>query len=318
MIHAGIYYPPGSLKAASCVRGRELLYGYCESRGIPHQRLGKLIVALDEQQQGQLERLRDNAVACGVKDLELIGREKLLELEPSVQAKAALHSPSTGIIDSHALMLALQADIEAAGGTIATNSRVTGGYPDQDGIQLQVISGDETWLLARHVINSAGLYASQVARSIPDIPEKAIPKTCYVKGQYFSYLGKSPFSHLIYPLPDEHGLGIHATIDQAGQLRFGPDTQACESVDYRFDEGRKGEFVKAIRRWFPDLDENQLQSGFVGVRPKLAGPGEDFTDFMISGPDEHGISGLVNLFGIESPGLTACLSLADKISALYF
>ncbi len=313
VIHPGIYYPPESLKAKCCVRGKDLLYRYCESRGIPHKRLGKLIVATGKEQVVQLEQLKSNADQCGVNDLELINRQQLAKLEPAVEAEAALLSPSTGIVDSHALMLAFQADIEAAGGSVVTNSRLAGGYPDQDGIHLQVISGGETWLRASLVINAAGLSASHVARSIPDIPEKWIPRTWYVKGHYFSYSGQSPFSQLIYPLPDKYSLGIHAALDLAMQLRFGPDAQYCEGIDYSFIDGRKDHFVRSIRSWFPDLQEDKLQPGYVGIRPKLAAPDEDFRDFEISGPSHHGIPGLVNLFGIESPGLTSCLALADLV-----
>jgi L-2-hydroxyglutarate oxidase LhgO len=314
VIHAGIYYPPGSLKAWSCVRGRELLYGYCESRGIPHRRVGKLIVARDAEQADRLGNLLENAQRNGVNDLEPLDRDDVRALEPEVRAEAGLLSPSTGIVDSHALMLALRADLETAGGLVATNSRVTGGYHENGGIQLQVVSGDETWLHAELVINAAGLAAGQVARSIPDVPDQAIPRAWFVKGQYFHYAGRSPFSRLVYPLPGEHGLGIHATLDQAGQLRFGPDARYVQRVDYQFDIGRLAHFTQAIRQWFPGLDDSRLQPGFVGVRPKLAGPDEKFSDFVISGPEDHGVPGLVSLFGIESPGLTACLALAEKVA----
>lgn len=315
VIHAGIYYPTGSLKAETCVRGRELLYRYCESRGIPFQRPGKLIVACDDAQVSRLEGMLENGRSNGVDNLEIVDRVKLLEMEPHVHARAALYSPSSGTIDSHALLLSLQADIEAAGGTIATNSRMTGAYLEDGSIQLQVVSGDETWLQARQVVNSAGFAASQVARSIPDLPDKHIPKTTFVKGHYFAYSGSSPFSHLVYTLPERHGLGIHATLDQAGQLKFGPDAQFSERVDYQFDVSRREHFIRSIRPWFPELDEDLLQPAYVGVRPKLVGPDEEFADFMISGPADHGIPGLVNLFGIESPGLTACLALAENVAA---
>jgi len=314
VIHAGLYYPPGSLKAECCVRGRKLLYGYCDDKGIAYRRTGKLIVAGSEAQVERLRQLLTNARACGVEDVVMIDAGGLRDLEPEVRAEAALHSPSTGIIDSHALMLALRADLEAAGGTVATHSRVTGGYAEDGGIQLQVVSGDETWLLAERVVNSTGLAASQVARSFPDLPDECIPRTWFVKGQYFAYSGRAPFSHLVYPLPDEHGLGIHATLDQAGQLRFGPDARYCERVDYQFDVGSKVVFARSIRRWYPGLDEGRLQPAYVGVRPKLAGPDEGFADFLISGPDDHGVPGLVSVFGIESPGLTACLALAERVA----
>jgi L-2-hydroxyglutarate oxidase LhgO len=313
VIHAGLYYPKGSLKAECCVPGKEQLYRYCKTKGIRFSSTGKLIVASSEQQLERLKNLQTNAVACGVTDLEIIGKEHLNELEPEVDAQAALLSPSTGIVDSHELMLALRADVEDANGMILTNTRVAGGHPDSNKIQLQVISGGETRLQADQVINCSGLCATETARSIPDVPDECIPRTWFVKGHYFSYSDPSPFSRLIYPLPDVDGLGVHATLDLAGQLRFGPDARYCKEVEFNFEEGKKQEFAKSIRRWYPALDESKLQSAYVGIRPKLSAPGEGFKDFQISGPGHHKIPGLVNLFGIESPGLTSCLALADKV-----
>lgn len=315
VVHAGLHYPPGSMKARCCVRGKELLYAYCKTRGVPHRRIGKLIVAAGEAQVPRLAGIRDNAAASGVHDLELIDPHQVARMEPQVRADAALWSPSSGIIDSHALMLALQADLEAAGGTVALNSRVVGGHARAKGCRLRVRSGGESTLEASLVINSAGLGAASVAAGFEGLSGYFIPEIYFVKGHYFGYRGSSPFKHLVYPLPDPDGLGVHATLDLAGALRFGPDSEYCERADYRFDERRKARFAESVGRWYPGLEAGRLQPGYVGVRPKLAGPGAGFADFQISGPEDHGIPGLINLFGIESPGLTACLALAQEVAS---
>jgi L-2-hydroxyglutarate oxidase LhgO len=315
VIHAGLYYEPDSLKARSCVRGKALLYEYCESKGVPHRRIGKLIVATDEAQVGSLEGIRNNAANSGVTDLEWVDRPRLVGMEPAVRARAALWSPSTGIIDSHALMLALQADLEAAGATVALNSKVTAGRCTADGCELTVASGGESTLAATLVVNAAGLHSTDLAAGIDGMPAKAIPQQYFVSGHYFTYPGKAAIRHLVYPVPDPVGLGIHATLDMAGQLRFGPDAEHCDGIDYRFEMDKKPLFSASVRRWLPGLDEDRMQPGYVGIRPKLSGPGRPDVDFMISGPDEHGVPGLVHLFGIESPGLTACLALAEEVAA---
>lgn len=316
VIHAGLYYDPGSLKARSCVRGKALLYDYCAAKGIPHRRLGKLIVATTPQQVAELEAIQDNANRCGVDDLELLGPHRLALIEPEVRAAGALWSPSTGIIDSHALMLALQADLEAAGGTVALNTRVARGALRTDGCELQLEGESQFRVLARSCINAAGLSAAPLARQIEGLQRLTVPKIHLVRGHYFSYGGRAPMRHLVYPLPEAGGLGIHATLDLAGQLRFGPDSEYVDTIDYRFDEARRDAFAASIRRWLPGLDAARLEPGYTGIRPRLSGPGEGFRDFLVSGPRDHGVPGIINLFGIESPGLTACLSLAEKVCKL--
>jgi L-2-hydroxyglutarate oxidase LhgO len=314
VIHAGLYYPPGSLKARCCVRGKELLYRYCAAKGVAHRRIGKLIVARGEAQATRLLDIAANAAASGVHDLQLLDPHRLALMEPEVRADAALWSPSTGIVDSHALMLALQSDLEAAGGTVVLNSSMTGGTVVDGGCELRIDSGSPTTLPAALVINAAGLQAPAVARLIEGVPPDSVPAQFLISGHYFTYPGASPIRHLVYPVPDPIGLGIHATLDLAGQLRFGPDAEHCDSVDYRFHEGKKEAFAQSVRQWFPGLDGDRLQPGYVGIRPKLSGPDRGDVDFVISGPDDHGVPGLIHLFGIESPGLTACLALAEEVA----
>ena len=313
VIHAGIYYPPDSLKARCCVRGNQLLYDYCEKKHIPHARCGKLIIANSADQQGRLKALQQNAISSGVDDLLWLDQARVHELEPHISAEAGLLSPSTGVIDVHELMLALLADMEAAGGTLITHCKVLGGEAGDGCLKIKVDNGGEYTFTAATVINAAGHGAADIASKIAGFPADKIPMVYPVSGHYFEYTGKLPFSRLIYPLPGNTGLGIHATIDLAGQARFGPDAEYCDSVDFSFDESRKPAFAEAIRSWYPGLDDSRLQPGFVGVRPKLQGPDEEFEDFVISGPADHGISGLVNLLGIDSPGLTACLTLAEEV-----
>jgi L-2-hydroxyglutarate oxidase LhgO len=315
VIHAGIYYPPNSLKALFCVRGKQLLYQYCADRHIPHARCGKLIVAVSRDQQERLQALQHNAINSGVNDLEWLDRARARELEPDVIASAALLSPSSGILDTHELMLALLADLESAGGTLVTHSKVLGGAPVSRGIELKVDSGGVTTITATTVINAAGHGAAEIASKLAGFPSDQIPAVYPVQGQYYEHVGKLPFSRLIYPLPGNTGLGIHATIDLGGQGRFGPDAVYLDEVDYGFDESRKPTFIKAIRNWYPGLEDSRLQPGYVGVRPKLQGPGEGFADFVISGPKDHGVEGLVNLFGVDSPGLTSCMALAEELVA---
>lgn len=314
VIHAGLHYPPGSLKALTCVRGKQMLYDYCAAKGVPHRALGKLIVATRAERLPELARIRDNAIASGVADVTLIGRERLAAMEPQVRGEAALWSPSTGIIDSHGLMLALQADLEAAGGIVALESRVAGVRASNAGFALRVAGASGFELSARQLINAAGLGAADLARRITGLPAACVPRVHLVRGHYFAYAGTPPFSTLVYPLPEADGLGVHATLDLAGQMRFGPDAEYANRVDYAFDHRRLGRFAAAIRPWYPALDAQRLQPGYVGIRPRLAGPGEGFRDFVISGPAEHGVPGLVNLYGIESPGLTACLALAADVA----
>jgi L-2-hydroxyglutarate oxidase LhgO len=313
VIHAGIYYPTGSLKAKLCVAGRNALYPYLAERGIAHRRCGKLIVATDRKQIAGLERLHAQAKANGVADLRVLGAREAHALEPEISCVAALESPSTGIIDSHAYMLALRGEAEDRGAAIAFRSPLIGGLVRQGRIELDVGGAEPMRLLARNVVNSAGLFAQDVARSIAGFPVDRIPPTYYCKGNYFSLSGRSPFSRLVYPAPESAGLGVHLTLDLAGQARFGPDVEWIDRIDYDVDPGRGRVFYDAIRRYWPGLKDGSLQPAYCGIRPKIQAQGEPSRDFLIQGPDEHGVPGLVNLFGIESPGLTASLAIADYV-----
>lgn len=313
VIHAGLYYPAGSLKAVLCVAGREMLYAYCESRRVPFRRTGKMIVASETTDEHKLEAIAVAAGRNGVNDLEWLGAADIARREPAVKGSRGLWSPSTGIVDSHALMLALRADLEAANGVISCRTTVSAVRVERDGFA--VVAGDYT-LHCRTLINSAGPWAPQVARSIDGLSSAHVPEAHFAKAHYFTYAGRSPFKTLVYPLPEDGGLGVHATLDMGGDVRFGPDVQWVDGIDYRFDERRKPAFVEAIRRYYPDLDPARLQPGYTGIRPKLAGAGAPAADFVIQGEATHGLSGLVNLFGIESPGLTASLAIAERVVAL--
>lgn len=313
VIHAGIYYPTGSLKARSSVRGRDLLYGYCEEKGIRHRRIGKLIVAGDEAEVSRLRELEAQGRANGVSDLTWLGRAEAVSMEPALRCEAALLSPSTGIVDSHRLMEALLRDAEENGALIALGSPVLGGLIRDDGIALEVAGPEPMTALCRTVINCTGIHASRVARSLRPFPERSLPGTYMCKGSYFSLPGPAPFSRLIYPVPDAASLGIHLTLDLAGRARFGPDTEWVDEIDYRVDERRAESFYPAIRRYWPDLPDGALLPDYSGIRARIVGPGEDPGDFLVQGPEEHGIPGLVNLFGIDSPGLTASLALAEEV-----
>ena len=310
VIHAGIYYPEGSLKAVSCVRGKAALYQYVQSHGVPHRRCGKLIVATEEKQVPELEGIRAKAHANGVTDVDFIPIEKVRSWEPELRCIAALHSPSTGIIDSHALMLAYLGDAEAHGAALALKSPLIGGEITSEGIVLH--TGDMT-LRTQLLVNSAGLRAPSVARTIEGFDRRFVPGEFYAKGNYYSLNRKPPFSRLIYPVPEPGGLGVHVTLDLAGQARFGPDVEWVERIDYAVDPKRADRFYAAIRRYWPGLPDGALLPGYSGIRPKTAGPGEPAPDFRIQGPREHGVPGLVHLFGIESPGLTASLALAASV-----
>ncbi len=313
VIHAGIYYPKGSLKARSCVAGRSLLYAYCESHGVPFRRCGKLIVATDERQVDELSAIRAKAHANGVTDVDFIPREQAIEWEPELHCVAALYSPSTGIIDSHALMLAYQGDAEAHGAMIAFRSPLLGADTVADGFVLHVGGADAMTVKTPVLVNSAGLRAPTVAKTVEGYPAKAAPPEHYAKGNYYSLARKNPFSRLIYPVPEPGGLGVHVTLDLGGQARFGPDVEWVQSIGYDVDPKRAERFYAAIRRYWPGLPDGALLPGYAGIRPKTAGPGEPAPDFQIQGPREHGVPGLVHLFGIESPGLTASLALAEAV-----
>ena len=313
VVHAGIYYPGNSLKAKLCVAGNRSLYAYCDTRGVEYQKTGKLIVATSEGQVDVLRSYLERGQANGAADLELISGEKLRQLEPDVRGVAALWSPSTGIVDSHGLMLALLGDLENAGGTLVPQSRVNRFRAVPDGIEIDVGTGDTAMQLqTRWLVNAAGHGALGLARAsgMENLPEGYFPA-----GHYFGYQGKSPFSHLVYPVATPGSLGIHATLDLGGQLKFGPDVDWRDRLDYSFDasEARRLHFENSVRDYYPDLDAGRLQPGYVGVRQRISAPGEPLKDFQIAGPEQHGISGLVQLFGIESPGLTACLAIAGEV-----
>jgi L-2-hydroxyglutarate oxidase LhgO len=314
VIHAGIYYALGSLKARMCVSGRTLLYDFCEEYGVPYRRCGKLIVAASESQLAQLEKIRRVAQANGVR-LEFFSRAQALALEPQLACEGALHSPATGIIDSHAYMLALLGQAESRGTVLVTESRVTSMQLDNEGVLIG-INNEEPLLHARTVINSAGLYAPQVARLMSGFPAEHIPTPWFAKGNYFTLSGRSPFERLVYPIPEPGGLGVHLTLDLAGRARFGPDVQWVEQCEYKVEPHRAERFYAAIRAYWPDLPDGALQPAYAGIRPKINGPKEAAADFRVDGPPTHGIPGVVNLFGIESPGLTASLSLATYVADL--
>ena len=314
VIHAGIYYTPGSAKARLCVAGKELLYPYCAARGIEHRRCGKLIVAADQEQVRALEKIAATANANGVDDLLWLSATEAKAMEPALRCVAALFSPSTGIIDSHGLMLALQGDLENAGGSVAFRARVRRGRCTAAGILLEAGSDDFIELAAGVVVNSAGLSAQQVACAIEGIPQHTIPTPTYAKGNYYVLQGTAPFRRLIYPVPEPGGLGVHLTLDLAGQARFGPDVEWVDKLDYAVDPARAESFYHAIRSYWPGLPEGALHPGYAGIRPKLSGPGTAAADFLIQGPEAHGVRGLINLYGIESPGLTAALAIAARVA----
>ena len=313
VIHAGIYYAPGSMKAALCVKGKALLYRYCDERGVAHRRCGKLIVATTGEQVAALHKIQAQAAANGVHDLRLLTAVEAKAMEQALHCVAALHSPSTGIIDSHGLMLAYQGEAEDHGAMRALQSPVTGGEVGAQGIVLDVGGTEPMRIVARTVINSAGLKAQSVAASLRGFPKDLVPPCYYAKGNYYSLASRSPFTHLIYPVPEAAGLGVHLTLDLAGQARFGPDVEWITEIDYDVDLSRAEGFYRAIRDYWPGLKDGQLAPGYAGIRPKLGGPDAPASDFLIQGPGEHGVPGLVNLFGIESPGLTASLALAERV-----
>jgi L-2-hydroxyglutarate oxidase LhgO len=312
VIHAGIYYPRDSLKARTCVHGRGLLYDFCEQYGIPYRRCGKLIVATSEAQLTELEKIKKGALANGV-PLDLFTRAQALALEPQLACEGALYSAATGIIDSHAYMLALLGQAESHGATLVTESRVTRLHLERGGFIIGV-NGEEPGLRANALINSAGLYAPHVARLVAGLAPEHIPTPYFAKGNYFTLTGRSPFERLVYPVPEPGGLGVHLTLDLAGRARFGPDVQWVEHCEYSVEPRRAERFYAAIRAYWPDLADGTLQPAYAGIRPKITGPGAAAADFRVDGPETHGVAGLVNLFGIESPGLTASLALAELVA----
>jgi L-2-hydroxyglutarate oxidase LhgO len=312
VIHAGIYYPPGSLKAQLCVQGLRMLYAYAAERGVSHQRCGKLIVATHADQRPALDALLRKAHANGVTDVVMLTAEQAQAMEPALSCVAALHSPSTGIVDSHGLMLSLQGDFENAGGLVALNATVVSAVCRDDGILLRMADGSE--LLAQTVVNAAGLTAPWLAKHFEGLAAQHVPQAYFAKGNYFTLSGKSPFSHLIYPVPEAAGLGVHLTLDLGGQAKFGPDVQWVDGPDdLVVSVAHEQVFYNAVRKYWPALSEGALQAGYAGIRPKISGPNDAAADFCIQGPAVHGVKGLVNLFGIESPGLTSSLAIGDAV-----
>jgi L-2-hydroxyglutarate oxidase LhgO len=315
VIHAGIYYPQGSLKARLCVEGKRLLYDYAGQRGLPHRRCGKLIVATTHAQVEQLGAIAAKASANGVDDLVLLTREQARALEPQLECVAALHSPSTGIVDSHALMLSLQGDLEHAGGVVALMSGVL--RAECAGGVTVLTARDGTSLRCNSVVNAAGLAAPLLAHSFDGLPACAVPRASYAKGSYFTLAGRAPFSRLIYPVPEAAGLGVHLTLDLGGQAKFGPDVQWVSGPDDLVVDPARGDgFYEEVRKYWPALPDGALLPGYAGIRPKISGPDEPAADFRIEGPETHRVRGLVNLFGIESPGLTSCLAIGRTVAEL--
>ena len=315
VIHAGMYYPSGSLKAELCVRGKALLYAYCAERGIGHKHCGKLIVATAEDQLAQLQVIQDRAAANGIHDLVWLDAEQAQAAEPALQCLAALHSPSTGIVDSHGLMLSLLGDTENLGGTLAVNSPLFRAECAQGAIELVAIDG--TRLRAKTVVNAAGLQAPALALRFAGLDPQHVPQAYFAKGNYFTLAGRSPFAHLVYPVPEAAGLGVHLTLDLGGQARFGPDVQWVDNPDDTAVQPARGDaFYAEVRKYWPALPDGALVPAYAGIRPKISGPNEAARDFCIQGPNDHGVPGLVNLFGIESPGLTSALAIGEMVAEL--
>jgi L-2-hydroxyglutarate oxidase LhgO len=316
VIHAGIYYRAGSLMAQMCVAGKQALYRYCGEHGIPHRNCGKLIVATTPKETEKLQSIRAHAATNGVDDMQLLDGEAARALEPALNCDAALLSPSTGIIDSHAYMLALQGDAEEAGTAFAFHTPLKRARAAAGRIEIEAGGDAPMALECNLLVNAAGLGAPAVARGIEGMPIELIPSAYLAKGNYFSCSVRAPFSRLIYPVPEPGGLGVHLTLDMAGQARFGPDVEWVESIDYAVDPARAERFYPAIRRYWPTLPDGALMPSYSGIRPKIVPPAVATQDFLIQGPRDHGVAGLINLFGIESPGLTSSLAIADHVGGL--
>lgn len=319
VIHAGLYYPPGSLRARLCVTGKKALYRYCAEHGVSAPRLGKLLVAVSDDDIPGLETIAAQAKRSGVDDLKWLDGIEAQRLEPALRCRRALLSPSTGIVDSHGLMLSLQGDAEAAGAAIAFRSPILRASITDDGIEIEVGGPAPGRLVARHLINCSGLGAQSLASAIGSMPRDRIPRLYLGKGSYFILAGRSPFRRLIYPVPAPQAagwLGVHVTLDLNGHARFGPDLEYVDRIDYAVDAARAAPFYAAVRRYWPDLSDGALLPGYAGIRPKLSRPGEPTVDFVIQGPADHGVPGLINLFGIDSPGLTSCLAIADHVGRM--
>ncbi len=316
VVHAGIYYPAGSLKARLCVSGRRQLYDYCVARGVAHRKLGKFVVGTQPAHEAKLAGILAHARGNGVENIDWIDPRAACDAEPALHCFAALHSQETGIVDSHALMLALQGDLENAGGMVAFDAPLARATRD-GGDGFVVTTGGEApvTLGCDWIVNAAGLQAQQVAAAIEPLPPQHVPRRVLARGCYFALPGRAPFSRLIYPVPVDGGLGVHLTLDLGGQAKFGPDVEWIDAIDYTVDPHRADSFYAEIRQYWPACPNGVLQPAYAGIRPKLSGPGEAARDFVIDGPDAHGVAGLVNLFGIESPGLTACLAIGDEVAA---
>jgi L-2-hydroxyglutarate oxidase LhgO len=316
VIHAGMYYPTGSLRARHCVQGRRMLYDFCASHGVPHKKCGKLIVATDEKQTAKIEGIYRQGQVNGVEGLEFLGGNAARAMEPALSCVAAMLSPETGIIDSHGFMLALQGDLEDRGGMIAFNTRIERLTATSSGWEVHFGGAEPGSLVVDAVVNSAGLGAQDIARATDGYPAARIPRLVLAKGNYFGFNGRPVFSHLIYPAPVEGGLGTHVTLDMAGRMRFGPDVEWIDEESYGVDPRRAESFYASIRTYWPDLPDNSLVPDYCGIRPKLTGKGEPAADFVIDRPADHGLPRLVQLFGIESPGLTSSLSIADEVARM--
>lgn len=313
VIHAGIYYRSNSHKSRLCVRGRQLLYDYCKSHGVAHRKSGKWIVSQTLEQSEKLFQLQQVGRANGCDDLYFIDSQAIADGEPALSATEVLCSPSTGIVDSHGLMQSFATDLTAAGGIIVYRSPCRSASLTGYGFDIHLGDPEGTTVRSRWLINACGLYAVDFAKNIPELQEHLVPSACYAKGNYFSYSGKVPFERLIYPVPETGGLGIHLTLDLNGQARFGPDVEWIDQIDYQVNENAKTKFAKAIQRYWPGCDENKLQPGYAGIRSKIGTPENFLDDFLIQTEADHQVAGLVNLFGIESPGLTASMAIAEDV-----
>ena len=316
VIYAGIYYKAGSLMARMCVTGKRALYRYCDEHGVPYRNCGKLIVATTAKETAKLQGIRAHAEANGVEDMQLLSGEDARALEPALACEAALLSPSTGIIDSHAYMLSLRGDAEAAGAAFAFHTPLLRAKADAGQIELEAGGEAPMTLACRLLVNAAGLNAPMIARAVEGMPLQFVPPAYLAKGNYFSCSAKAPFARLIYPVPEPGGLGVHLTLDMAGQARFGPDVEWVDRIDYTVDPSRAERFYPAIRRYWPTLPDGALMPSYSGIRPKIVPPAVATQDFLIQGPRDHGVEGLINLFGIELPGLTSSLAIADYVGEL--
>ena len=316
VIHAGIYYPSDSLKARMCVRGKQQLYQYCDRYGVSYKRLGKLIIATSDTELSRLQELRKQGQSNGVDDLVPLSVREISNLEPSIRAKGALYSPSTGIIDSHGYIQSLKGEIESASGFVATNTAFKSGEVIANGFKVTTLGEELYTLRCGTLVNAAGLAAQSVAKNLIGLEQSSVPKQYLAKGNYFSLVGAHGFSHLVYPIPGSSGLGIHATLDLSGRVKFGPDVEWVTSLNYDVDPHRVDKFVGAIRNYWPDISGDALLPDYAGIRPKLVGPNQGAADFIIQTESEHGIPQLINLFGIESPGLTSSLAIAEYVREL--